>query len=121
MSGGSEGRGPAGLGCNTCHQAENVLTHGGSIASIPGDPHWSLAPASMAWQSQSLGEICRQLKDPARNVGRSLEQIHTHMAEDHRVGWGWRPGPERVPAPGTQQGFGQLIGAWIESGAACPP
>ena len=43
------------------------------------------------------------------------------MAEDELVGWGWAPGAGRTPAPGTQDTFGQLIEAWIESGAVCPP
>ena len=43
-----------------------------------------------------------------------------HMAHDSLVGWGWRPGGLREPAPGTQAQFGALIAAWIESGAACP-
>ena len=42
------------------------------------------------------------------------------MAHDELVGWGWSPGEGRTPAPGTQQQFGELIRAWIDSGAACP-
>ena len=30
------------------------------------------------------------------------------------------PGGTREPAPGTQEQFGALIAAWIETGAACP-
>jgi len=37
------------------------------------------------------------------------------------VGWGWTPGHGRTPAPGTQKEFGDLIRAWIDNGAACPP
>ncbi|HEU4534897.1 MAG TPA: hypothetical protein VFS00_12295 [Polyangiaceae bacterium] len=43
------------------------------------------------------------------------------MAEDVLVGWGWAPGPGRQPVPGTQRAFGELIRAWIDAGAACPP
>jgi hypothetical protein len=42
------------------------------------------------------------------------------MAEDSLVGWGWLPGTGRQPAPGTQKEFGELIKAWVETGAACP-
>jgi hypothetical protein len=114
------GHGVPALQCNTCHQPANVSTHLPSVGSIPGHPHWMLAPASMAWQGVSLAEICEQIKDPARNGGRSLEAIQKHVAEDSLVGWAWHPGDGREAAPGTQHDFGELIGAWIQTGAACP-
>ena len=120
MAAGDSGHGPAGLPCFSCHTNANVPTWGQDIKSIPGDPKWGLAPAEMAWQGKSLGAICAQIKDPARNGGRTLAEIHHHMAEDHLVGWGWNPGPGRVPAPGTQAQFGELIKAWIDTGAKCP-
>ncbi|CAM4524057.1 hypothetical protein MYXA107069_27225 [Myxococcus xanthus] len=43
-----------------------------------------------------------------------------HMAEDVLVGWGWDPGPGLEPVPGTQRALGELIRAWIDTGAACP-
>jgi hypothetical protein len=88
--------------------------------SIPGNPRWGLAPIEMAWEGKSMGEICRQIKDPRRNGGRSLELLHEHLAKDELVGWGWHPGPGRDPVPGTQARLGELIKAWIDSGAACP-
>jgi hypothetical protein len=120
MVAGADGHGPPGLDCNTCHQAENLMTNVESVKSIPGHPHWMLAPAMMAWQGKTTGEICRQLKDPERNGHRNLQKIHVHLAEDDLVGWAWNPGAGREPAPGTQQDFGSLIAAWIETGAACP-
>jgi hypothetical protein len=107
--------GVPGMRCNTCHQAENV-----DRAGLPGHPAWHLAPIEMAWAGKSLGEICAQIKDPARNGGKSLAEIHEHMAQDSLVGWGWHPDAGREPVPGTQAGFGELIGAWIDTGAACP-
>jgi hypothetical protein len=74
----------------------------------------------MAWEGKSLGEICTQIKDPERNGGKTLDEIVHHLAEDSLVGWGWRPGTGRTPAPGTQEEFGALIKAWVESGATCP-
>jgi hypothetical protein len=112
--------GVPGLPCKTCHGDENATTLGGSIASIPGQSHWALAPASFAWQGKSLSEICLQLKDVERNGGRSLSKIHDHMATDPLVGWAWHPGEGRSPAPGTQAQFGALIEAWISAGANCP-
>ena len=112
---GPETMGAAALRCMTCHQGSNFEPTG-----VPGHPKWQLAPLSMAWQGKTLGQICRQLKDPTRNGGRDLAQIQEHMAHDDLVGWGWHPGGQRTPAPGTQADFGQLIAAWIASGAACP-
>ena len=113
-------RGPDGFGtpamrCATCHQSANF-----DPAGVPGHPHWHLAPSEMAWQNKTPGEICTQIKDPARNGGRSLQQILTHVADDSLVGWAWAPGVGREPAPGTQKELGALIQAWLNTGAVCP-
>jgi hypothetical protein len=89
-------------------------------AGVPGHPQWHLAPRSMAWQGRTLGEICEQLKDPARNGGRSLDEVVEHMRKDPLVAWAWAPGTGRQPAPGTQAEFAALIEAWAASGAVCP-
>ena len=120
MHAGAGDHGVPGLPCKSCHGDTNAVTLGSSIATIPGQSRWSLAPASMAWQGKSLGEICLQLKDGARNGGRSLSKIHEHVATDTLVGWAWHPGQGRLPAPGTQVQFGALIEAWISTGAHCP-
>jgi hypothetical protein len=120
MHAGSGNHGAAGLPCSSCHGNTNAATLASSIASIPGNPRWGLAPASMAWQDKSLGEICLQLKDGARNGRRSLPQLHDHMATDPLVGWAWHPGKGRSPAPGTQAQFGAIVQAWISTGAYCP-
>jgi hypothetical protein len=120
MRAGEGDHGVPGLPCKSCHGAENSPTLATSIRTVPGNARWALAPASMAWQRKSLGEICVQIKDPARNGGHTLEQMHEHMAADPLVGWAWRPGEGRNPAPGTQAEFGALIAAWIDTGAHCP-
>jgi hypothetical protein len=91
-----------------------------SYQSIPGHPRWELAPIEMAWEGKSVGEICRQIKDRDRNGGRDLATLHEHLASDDLVAYGWHPGKGRAPAPGTQQQLGELVQAWIDSGAACP-
>ncbi|WP_326525189.1 Isoquinoline 1-oxidoreductase subunit [Sphingomonas sp.] len=116
---GADGHGVPGLECATCHGPRNVTFANGE-GSIPGDPQWHLAPASMAWEGKSLRQICEQLKDRKRNGGKSLAQIHEHNAHDGLVGWGWKPGLGRTPVPGTQAQFGDLTKAWIDSGARCP-
>lgn len=120
MYGGPKDHGVPGLQCASCHGPTNTQTLSPSIASIPGNPRWGLAPASMAWQKKSLPEICVQLKDRSRNGDRSLTKIHEHLTTDPLVAWAWQPGDGRVPAPGTQAEFGELIAAWIKTGAQCP-
>ena len=113
---GENDHGPPGLPCSACHPKANF-----DPAGVPGHPDWHLAPISMAWQGKSLGEICVQLKDPARNGGKDLPALLRHMAEDTLVGWAWAPGRGRTSAPGTQGEFGALLRAWADSGAHCPP
>ena len=112
---GKDDFGLAAMRCGTCHQNANF-----DPGRVPGHPHWHLAPREMAWQGKTLSQICAQIKDPARNGGRSLQQIHDHIATDSLVGWAWAPGFGRQPAPGTQKGMGALIAAWMKDGAACP-
>jgi hypothetical protein len=112
---GADGHGAPGMACQTCHHAANF-----DPAGVPGHPEWHLAPASMAWQGKSLGQICAQIKDRSRNGNRDLAALVHHMAEDSLVGWAWAPGAGRTPAPGTQTEFGNLIKAWVDSGAHCP-
>jgi hypothetical protein len=112
---GPDGFGTASMRCASCHGNANY-----DVAGVPGHPHWHLAPREMAWQGKTIGEICTQIKDPARNGGRSLQQILTHMSNDTLVGWAWAPGFGRKPAPGTQQELGALIKAWMNTGAVCP-
>ena len=119
---GEAGLGVAGLACATCHTERNFTLVGArsTYQSIPGHPRWGLAPVEMAWEGKSVGAICRQLKDPARNGGRTLALLHEHFAKDDLVAWGWEPGEGREPAPGNQRELGALVQAWIDSGAQCP-
>ena len=107
--------GAVGMRCTTCHGPANF-----DPAGIPGHPEWHLAPIEMAWVGKSLGEICQQIKDPARNGNRKVEELIHHIGEDTLVGWAWAPGFGRQPAPGTQKIAGALVAAWVETGAACP-
>jgi len=119
---GEGGTGIPGLTCNACHTEKNFTLAGTSATykSIPGHPRWGLAPIEMAWQRKSLSQICQQVKDPARNGGRTLALLQEHFAKDDLVAWGWAPGEGREPAPGTQQQLGDLVQAWINTGAQCP-
>jgi hypothetical protein len=110
---GEDGFGLPGLRCPICHQQAN-------FDRTPGDPAWHLAPRDMGWEGKTVGQICEQIKDPARNGGRSLDDIVHHIGTDHLVGWAWAPGVGRQPAPGTQSEAAALLDAWVKTGAVCP-
>jgi hypothetical protein len=112
---GEDGFGLAALRCPVCHQQANV-----DAGRVPGNPIWHLAPAEMGWEGKTLGQICAQIKDPARNGNRSLDDIVHHVGTDHLVGWAWAPGAGRQSAPGTQAQTGALLAEWVKSGAVCP-
>lgn len=112
---GPDDRGVVGMQCGTCHQDHNL-----ELARIPGAPGWHLAPVSMVWLDRTPAQICEQIKDRARNGGRSLAELQEHLAKDRLIAWGWAPGWGRTPAPGTQELLGELTTAWIDSGAQCP-
>ncbi len=115
VSRGPEDHGVVGMECQGCHQDHNL-----ELARVPGAPKWHVAPREMAWVGKSPRALCEQLKDPARNGGKSLEEIVEHNAHDELVAWGWAPGWGREPAPGTQAQFGALVAAWVATGAYCP-
>ena len=112
---GADGFGLPALRCPICHLQANF-----DPAGVPGNADWHLAPLEMAWEGKTLGEICAQVKDPARNGNRSLDALIEHIGEDHLVSWAWAPGYGRQSAPGTQKQAGALVEAWVKTGAACP-
>jgi hypothetical protein len=112
---GPKDNGVPGMECTSCHQDHNQ-----PLTRVPGAPKWHLAPIEMAWVGQSVGHICNQIKDPKRNGGKTLAQIVEHNGHDKLVAWGWAPGADRQPPPGTQEQFGALTAAWVETGAQCP-
>ena len=112
---GPDNNGVVGMECTGCHQSRNL-----ELARVPGAPNWHLAPKSMAWVGRSPRSICEQLKDPTRNGDKTLGEIAEHAAHDGLVAWGWAPGHGRTTPPGDQASFGELIAAWVETGAACP-
>ena len=113
---GPDGHGVVGMECTSCHQDRNLAQ-----ARVPGAPDWHLAPREMAWTGKSPREICEQIKNPKRNGGKTLAQIVEHNAHDKAlVAWGWSPGADRERAPGTQEQFGAIVAAWVETGAECP-
>ena len=112
---GADGHGLPAMRCSICHGEANF-----DPGRVPGHPEWHLAPRDMTWEGKTLAEICAQIKDPARNGGRSLDELVHHIGDDSLVGWAWAPGFRRHPAPGTQKQAKALIEAWVKTGAACP-
>ena len=88
----------------------------------PGNPKWGLPPPQMkmVFVGKTSGELCRQLKDPKQNGGRSLAQILTHASTDDLVGWGWNPGDGRTLPPLSRPDFAAAMQEWVNDGAACP-
>jgi hypothetical protein len=112
---GADGHGLPAMRCSICHQNANF-----DPGRMPGHPEWHLAPREMAWEGMTIPEICAQIKDPTRNGGRTPQDLIHHIGEDTLVGWAWKPGYGRSPAPGTQKEAGALVAAWVKTGAACP-
>jgi hypothetical protein len=114
---GDDGKGSTALHCFACHQAENARFFHGP----PGAADWQMPPAKtpMAWKGLSTSELCRTLKDPAKNGNRSLQDLLPHM-DTSLVRWAWNPGPGRTVPPLTRDEFVSRLKEWIETGAACP-
>jgi hypothetical protein len=113
---GPRNHGVTAMKCENCHnEMGNNLTSG-----TPGAPHWELAPLSMLWQGLSGGDLCRSLKNPAKNGNRSLEKIIVHMDTDKLVLWGWNPGPGREAVPLAHDEFIKQVRLWVDGGAVCP-
>jgi hypothetical protein len=116
-------RGKSGLGltaekCSTCHQDHNL----DAPHLPPGAPGWRLPSAStpMIWEGLTDRGICEQLKDPARNGHRKVEELVEHFSADKLVGWGWNPGPGRIPVPMPREELAANVKQWVANGAACP-
>lgn len=112
---GPDDHGVPGLQCSACHRAVNQ-----PLAGVPGAPHWGLAPRSMGWEGLDDHDLARALVDPARNGGRSHDDLIEHMAHDPLVAWGWDPGPGREAIPMERDTFVAAFRSWIEAGAPAP-
>jgi hypothetical protein len=115
---GPDGRGTPAVRCRACHQSTNASAEHGP----PGADDWRLPPPDMrmAWHGLSRSALCRSLKDPALNGGRSLEQLLAHVSEDHLVRWSWAPGGRRAVPPVSHEAFVAAFTTWTHAGAPCP-
>jgi len=115
---GKDGHGVSAMHCDTCHQTANLA----GAHMPPGNPKWALPPPQhkMVFVGRTPAQLCVQLKDPAQNGNRSLEQLLDHVAHDDLVGWGWNPGEGRALPPLSRPDTAAQMRAWIDNGAACP-
>jgi hypothetical protein len=60
------------------------------------------------------------LKDPAQNGERSLDEVLEHVQDAPIVLWGWKPGEDRTPVPGSHEEFVKNMKEWVDKGAVCP-
>ena len=115
---GKDGHGVYGMRCDTCHQSANLA----GDHMPPGNPKWALPPPEhkMVFVGRTPAQLCRQLKDPKQNGGRSLQQLFEHVSSDDLVGWGWDPGDGRTLPPLNRADTSAQMKVWIDGGAACP-
>jgi cytochrome c5 len=115
---GKDGQGVYGMRCDTCHQTKNLAGE----HTPPGNPKWSLPSPEqkMVFVGRSPGELCRQLKDPKQNGGRTFAQLLDHIANEELIGWAWNPGDGRTLPPLSRVETAAQMKVWVEGGAACP-
>ena len=122
---GADGKGAAALQCVSCHQEANADTTG-----VPGARGWHLAPLAMKWQDDndrilSSADVCRALKDRAKNGDRDGKGLLEHHAEEPLVLWAFQPGrgidgkPRTLP-PLTHDQFVEATRNWVDAGMPCP-
>jgi hypothetical protein len=118
---GRDGHGAVGMNCSDCHQTRNLPAEYG-LRAPPGAPNWRLPPENMKMVFINLpaAELCRVLKDPKRNGGKTPEQLVEHVAEDKLVLWGWEPGGQRAPVSVPHAQFVGAFKEWVSGGMPCP-
>jgi hypothetical protein len=118
---GSDGKGAAGLKCETCHGTVNPPpTYGANTP--PGAPNWHLPPPEhkMIFIGLSAADLCRVVKDPKSNGGKDFAALNKHVASDGLVLWGWSPGVGRAPVSVPHAEFVAAFQQWTAAGAPCP-
>ncbi len=113
------GKDSHGIGAMLCGNCHNDM--GNNLTSrTPGGQHWQLAPVSMLWQGLSRGDLCRSLKDPAKNGKRGGAALIEHMETEPLVLYGWNPGKSLQPVPMSHNDFVAATKVWVAGGMACP-
>ena len=118
---GKEGKGVYGQTCTACHQNENLA---GEHMPPGTSKDWHMPPANqkMVFQGLTPGQLCRNLKDPAKNGGhKTLKESMDHVQKrDPLVTWAWDPGNGRTVPPMSFEAFSAKVQEWVDNGGACP-
>ncbi|MDE2634142.1 MAG: hypothetical protein OSA82_13620 [Paracoccaceae bacterium] len=104
--------------CSTCHayrEGVNDIPHAAPQVAM----NWQLAPIEADWFGKSSQEICTQLRDPARNGGRTMIELAEHLNHDLILHWAWNPGGGREPAPYSLQEHIDDLLIWGVAGFPC--
>jgi len=115
---GPGGHGVLGMRCAACHQDGNLA----DAHLPPGAPNWHMPRPDVPMAFVGVGKraLCEQLRDPARNGGKSPEQLLEHMESDPLVLWGWDPGPGRAPVSTPHADVVAAMATWVAGGCGCP-
>jgi len=114
---GATGHGKYGMKCQTCHQDTNLA--GANMPPGVHDWHMPLPAMKLVFEGKSAGDLCRQMKDPLRNGGKSLHGVIDHL-DTALVKWAWSPGDGRTTPPMSYAEFTQRMRDWVDNGGACP-
>lgn len=118
---GPTGNGMVGAECSTCHGPANPPSAYGAHVPPGSVKNWRMPPPEMksVFVGVAPGELCRQIKDPARNGNRDMNALRMHL-DDPLVTWGWEPGFGRAPIPISRDTFLDAWQHWVIAGAPCP-
>jgi hypothetical protein len=112
---GADGHGTPALRCRACHQASNTAD-----GKVPGAGGWHMPPPSMGWGGLTKAQVCAVITDPAKNGGRTLNDLIDHIKSDLLVLWAWNPGAGRTSPVYSHEEFVQNLEAWVAAGGPCP-
>jgi hypothetical protein len=120
--------------CTFCHGSQNDPVTGIPGTTNPdinpGKPFWSLAPASMAWESApgvplNGAQLCANLLDKTLNGNRDPKDLLHHLETEPLVLWSFNPGTrpngeERTTPPISHAALIRAFQQWINEGTPCP-
>ncbi len=109
--------------CSTCHMTSTQANDPAPAPPRAGIP-WQLAPVEFLWYGQTGADICKQLRDPARNGGRDALALLDHLRHDASLNGfiprGWEPGDGRSTPPGSFEDHVRDMAEWGAAGQPCP-
>ena len=118
---GPDGHGRTGEECTTCHGLANPPDSYGAHLPPGVATGWRMPRPEepLVFVGVSAHDLCERVKDPARNGGKDMNALRTHL-DDPLVTWGWSPGFGRAPIPIPRDAFLAAWTAWANAGAPCP-